>query len=101
MMNFISMNLRDYVRFMDGHFHSYALQTWQTLGLCIQDVGTAFAVFFVGEFCQMYIALKVGRGEGSTLDARRALARLSNVRRGLVDYCAASRVTIARPNRAK
>ena len=50
MMKFISMNLRDYVRFMDGHFHSYALQTWQTLGLCIPDAGTAFAVFFVGEY---------------------------------------------------
>ena len=35
---------------MDGHSHSYALQTWQTLGLCIQDVGTAFVVFFVGEY---------------------------------------------------
>ena len=44
------MNLRDYVPSMDGHFHSYVLQTWQTLGLCIQDAGTAFAVFFVGEY---------------------------------------------------
>ena len=35
---------------MGGHFHSYVLQTWQTLGLCIQDAGTAFAVFFVGEY---------------------------------------------------
>ena len=49
-MKFISMNLRDWVRFMDGHFHSYVLQTWQTLGLCIQDVGTAFVVFFAGEY---------------------------------------------------
>ena len=50
MMTFISMNLRDSVPSMDGHFHSYALQTWQTLGLCIQDEGTAFVVFFVGEY---------------------------------------------------
>ena len=35
---------------MGGHFHSYVLQTWQTLVLCIQDAGTAFAVFFVGEY---------------------------------------------------
>ena len=35
---------------MGGHFHSYVRQTWQTLGLCIQDAGTAFAVFFVGEY---------------------------------------------------
>ena len=38
---------------MGGHFHSYVLQTWQTLGLCIQDAGTAFAVFFVGEYCDL------------------------------------------------
>ena len=35
---------------MGGHFHSYVRQTWQTLGLCIQDAETAFAVFFVGEY---------------------------------------------------
>ena len=38
---------------MGGHFHSYVLQTWQTLDLCIQDAGTAFAVFFVGEYCDL------------------------------------------------
>ena len=50
---------------MGGHFHSYVLQTWQTLGLCIPDAGTAFAVFFVGEYsdcalnAQMLISVQV------------------------------------------
>ena len=55
------MNLRDYVPSMDGHFHSYVLQTWQTLGLCILDAGTAFAAFFVGEYSD------------STLNAQRTI----------------------------